>query len=602
MADEWHGLNYYEPMKSTRCVLAGMAVVMAASAAQAQALAVAQAPASAPAAPASAAPSALTARLMYELLLGEMILREGDSQTGAAYVLNAARRTGDESLYRRATEMAIQSRSGPAALDTARAWRAAHPTSIEAARYELQVLIALGRVPETESPLRELLASLPAAEKESFIIALPALFQRVPDRTDAARTVQAALASALKAPLLAPAAWTTIGRLRLQAGDKAGALTAATLGQAEGTPSEWPALLALQLFGEANEPNAEALVLRYLQGAHAKSDVRIGYARALVEHGRTADAHAQLDTLLRQQPDYPEGWLVKGALLADERRDAEAESVLRRYLQLADTQAAQPGLEREGGRNQARMMLSRMAERRGDLAAADRLLQQVESPDQMMAVQLRRAQMLARQGRLDEARQAIRAVPERQPDDARNKLLAEAQLLRDHRQPEQAWQLLTDELKNDPDDEALLYDAAMAAERADRLPDMERLLRRLIELNPKSASAYNALGYSMADRGVRLQEARALIEKAVELSPDDHFIQDSLGWVEFRLGRPQQARRILEAAYRKRPDAEIGAHLGEVLWALGQHDTARAKWREAQQLDPENETLVKTLRRLQVTP
>jgi tetratricopeptide (TPR) repeat protein len=210
--------------------------------------------------------------------------------------------------------------------------------------------------------------------------------------------------------------------------------------------------------------------------------------------------------------------------------------------------------------------------------------------------------MLARQGRLDEARQAIRAVPERQPDDARNKLLAEAQLLRDHQQPEQSYRMLADELKDDPDDETLLYDAAMAAERADRLPDMERLLRRLIELNPKSASAYNALGYSMADRGVRLQEARALIEKAVELSPDDHFIQDSLGWVEFRLGRPQQARRILEAAYRKRPDAEIGAHLGEVLWALGQHDTARAKWREAQQLDPENETLVKTLRRLQVTP
>ncbi len=593
-------LNYHESMKFIACALAGLAMVTAASAAPSRTPGNPALPASA----SEAAPpqSRLTARLMYELLLGEFSFREGEAQKGAAFMLDAARRTGDESLFKRATEMAIQSRSGPAALEAARAWRQAHPDSAEAARFELQVLIVLGRVAETEAPLRKLLSALPAADQESFIAAMPALYQRVPDRAQAARTVEAALQGAIKSSALAPAAWTTIGRMRLQAGDKTGALSAATLGQASNVRSEWPALLALQLLTSAEMPEAEALVLRQLASAQPNAEVAIGYARALVDLGRQDEARAQLDTLTQRQPDHPEGWMVKGALLADERRDAEAEQALQRFLQLADAQAGQPGMARTDTRDHARMMLARIAERRGDYAAAEVMLAQIESPDQAIAVQVRRADILARQGRLEEARQAIRAAPEREPDDARTKLLAEAQLLRDHGQPGQAYRMLTDELKKDPDDEALLYDAAMAAERADRVPDMERLLRRVIEINPKSAIAYNSLGYSLADRGLRLEEAKTLIEKAVQLAPDDYFIQDSLGWVEFRLGRAQEARRILQDAYRKRPDPEIAAHLGEVLWTLGEREAARATWRDGQRLGAENDTLVKTLKRLQVKP
>ncbi|MCL1961948.1 MAG: tetratricopeptide repeat protein [Desulfovibrionaceae bacterium] len=589
-------------MKSYRCVLAGMALTAAVPAALPQTPASPDAPASAAQAAAPAAQSAMSARLLYELLLGEISFRQNNAQNGVGYMLNAARRTGDESLFRRATEMAIASRSGPAALETTRAWRQAFPHSVQAARFELQVLLVLGRVPETETPVRELLADLPQAEKESFIIALPALYQRAPDKAQTARIVEAALLNAIKDPALAPAAWTSIGRLRLQAGDKTGALSAATLGQTSGSPSQWPALLALNLLADADTPAAEPLLQRYLENPQADPEVGVGYARALVELGRMADAHTQLDALTRQHPDYPEGWLLKGALLADERRDSEAEPALTRFLQLADAQAGQPGMERDGGRNQARLMLARIAERRGDLSAAEQLLQQVDTPDQTLAVQLRRAQILARQGKLDEARQVIRAAPERQSEDARNKLLAEAQLLRDHQQPEQAYQMLSDELANDPDDETLLYEAGMAADRADRLQDMERLLRRLIEINPKSPSAYNALGYTLADRGLRLQEAKQLIGQAVQLAPDDSFIQDSLAWVEFRLGHLDEARRILEAAYKNRPDPEIAAHLGEVLWTLGEQDAARAIWRDGQRLDPGNETLLQTLKRLQVTP
>jgi len=617
-------MDYYDSMPYPAPVLVCSTLALAAligCAPQAPAAAPAAAQvatsSSPPASPASAPPQAeatpkavagapvqsgLTARLMYELLVGEMSFDLGDPQQGTAYLLDAARRADDETVYQRATDMAIQSRAGPAALEAVRAWRQAFPQSLQATRYELQVLLALGRVSETAKPVKTLLDALPAAEKVSFIAALPALYQRVASKDEALQAVETALADALKDPALAPAAWTTVGRLRLQQGDRTGALVAATLGLDAGPESQWPALLALQLFSGTGENQAEPLIKRYLAGAQAKPEIQLDYVRALLERGRRADAQTELTSLVARWPQYPDGWLLQGLLAADDRHDNPAEQSLKHYLDLLDKEAEQPGDVRAAGRNQAELTLARIAARRGDDAGAKKWLDRIDSPEQLLAAQVERANLLARQGRLDEARQAIQAVPEREPDDARSKLLAETQLLRENGQAQQALRLLNVALKQSPDDDALLYDAAMAAERLDRTDEMERLLRRVIKLKPDSAQAYNALGYSLADRGVRLPEARTLIEKAVQLAPDDAYIQDSLGWAEFRQGQLGRAQRTLQAAFDKRPDPEIAAHLGEVLWALGERDSALSTWREGLRLDPRNPTLNKTLKRLQVTP
>jgi len=571
---------YYGLMMQWQRILGGVVVACAAVAALAQTPSAPQAGASQTIEAGAPEPSRLNARLLYELLLAELLAREGQAQQGAAYMLSAARRVGDEALFKRAR-------------------RHAFPQSAQAGQYELQVLIVLGRVAETEEPARHFLATLPDAEKLSFITALPALYQRVPDKAEAARVIERALDGALGKPALAPAAWTSIGRLRLQAGDKAGALVAATLGQNADAQSEWPALLGLQLMA-SGETQAEALVERHLATAQARPELYIAYARGLIEQGRGADAHRQLDRLIRRAPEHPESWLVRGALYADERRDAEAESDLRRYLGLLEAMPADADAEQPEGSAHARMMLAGIAERRGDLAQARQWLESVDSPEQALAVQTRLAQLLARQGRLDEARQLIRAVPERNAEDARLKLLAEAQLLRDNRQPQQAYDLLSGALQQTPDEETLLYDTAPAAERVGQFDAMERLLRRLIELKPEAAQAYNALGYSLADRNLRLPEARALIDKAVQLAPDDAYIQDSLGWVQFRQGNLRQARKTLEAAFKKRPDAGIAAHRDEVLWSQGEREGALRVWRDGQRLDADNETLKKTLLRFRV--
>jgi len=131
---------------------------------------------------------------------------------------------------------------------------------------------------------------------------------------------------------------------------------------------------------------------------------------------------------------------------------------------------------------------------------------------------------------------------------------------------------------------------------------METDLRRLVQLRPDYAHAYNALGYTFADRNIRLKEAYELIDKALQLAPDDGFILDSMGWVQYRLGNLTAARDYLGRAYRLKPEADVAAHLGEVMWRQGDHDAARTVWREASRRESDNETLKETLQRLDVKP
>jgi len=182
------------------------------------------------------------------------------------------------------------------------------------------------------------------------------------------------------------------------------------------------------------------------------------------------------------------------------------------------------------------------------------------------------------------------------PGDSRL-VVAEAQLLRDAGRHADAFAFLAKMLEVQPDQPDLLYETALTAEKLGYVEVMERHLRRLIAIKPDSAQAYNALGYSLADRNLRLDEAGQLIDKALSLTPDDPFILDSKGWVLFRQGKPAAALEALQKAYAQKPDAEIAAHIGEVLWALGRSGEALAVWREATKAHPTNEVLAATIKR-----
>jgi tetratricopeptide (TPR) repeat protein len=542
--------------------------------------------------------SLLDSALFYQLLVGEMTLQDGEPAAGFALMLDAARKTGDAQLYQRATDIALQSRSGDAALQSARAWKQDQPTSREANRYVLQILVALNRIADTVEPLQTEIKLAPDVERPSVLTSVPRVYARATDKKLASTVVEEALADYLGNPATAGAAWTTVARMRLAAGDASGALAAARRGQATAPRAEGPALVALELM-DPKLPEAETVIRNYFEGnPKAMPEIRMGYARALLDAQRYAEASAQLQVVTRDKPDLPEGWLVLGSLQLQDNQLAQAQSSLERYVGLAQQQTAEG--ERNRGLAQAYLSLSQIAEKRKDYAAAESWLAKIDNASDLALAQTRRASILASQGKLDEGRQLIRKLPERNPAEARVKLNAEVSLLREFKQYQLAHKVLAEALVKAPEETELIYDQAMMAEKLGKLDEMESLLRKVIQLKPDYHHAYNALGYSLADRSVRLPEARELIRKALEFAPADPFIRDSLGWVEFRLGNKAEAAQIFEAAYKAKPDAEIAAHFGEVLWAMGQRDRAIAIWKEGRLLNPENETLQETLKRLRV--
>ena len=241
-----------------------------------------------------------------------------------------------------------------------------------------------------------------------------------------------------------------------------------------------------------------------------------------------------------------------------------------------------------------------MAEKRGNYAAAEQWRGLIEKEQDLYSAQTRRASLLARQGKLTEARALIRAITADTDEARRMNLMAEVQLLRDARKYREAYALQKKLVEQLPDDDDLTYELAMLADKNGDHASMERLLRQIMARKPSYHHAYNALGYSLAERGIRLTEAKELILKALTFAPKDPFITDSLAWVEFRLGNPVEALRLLEAAFGIRPDADIAAHLGEVLWTQGNQERARSIWRESKRLNPDNETLRETLKRLNI--
>jgi tetratricopeptide (TPR) repeat protein len=558
--------------------------------------------------------SSIDAPLFYQLLIGEMELRAGE--VGAAYqvLLDAARKTRDPELFRRATEVALQARAGDQALAAAQAWRSAIPDSVESMGYQVRLLIALNRQAEADEPIRAMLAATPVAERAALIASLPRLFARAPDKTQTATQLQTWLEPSLAAPETRAAARVAIGRAWLAAGDAKRAFELAQQAHALDRDAEGPALLALELL-VAGQP-VEPLIADYLEAQPKSSSFRLLYARVLNSAQRYADAVPQLEAVTRAEPQLPTPWLTLGALHLELRHPKEAQAALTQYVQRAGSGSLAPAPApvvpggddddddapptADQGLVQAYLLLSQAAEQQRDYAGAEAWLKKVDSPQRALEVQTRRASLLARQGKVKDARELIRRAPEKTTEDARSKLLAEAQILRDVKQWNEANTVLAKANQRFPNDPDLLYEQSMMAEKLNRMDEMERLLRRVIELKPDHHHAYNALGYSLAERNQRLPEARDLIRKALDLAPGEPFITDSLGWVEYRLGNRSEALRLLQQAYRSRPDVEIAAHLGEVLWISGQRDEARKVLRDARTRDNANDVLKETLARLRV--
>ncbi len=312
------------------------------------------------------------------------------------------------------------------------------------------------------------------------------------------------------------------------------------------------------------------------------------------ENEQYAAARNQLERILAARPESPAVLYSLAQVAARRQQPAEAQRRLEQIVALPSS------IPRDD--TPALLFLAQIAEESQRFNEAIDWLAKVPAGDGRLPATIRQAVLLAKTKRLEAARALLNEFETSRTRERAQLISAEAMILRDAQRPQEAVAVLDEGLKKLPDQPELLYDYAMATERLDRLEDTERALRRLMELHPDNAHAFNALGYTLADRNIRLAEARSLIEEALRLAPDDAQIIDSMGWVLFRLGDYEGAVTQLQRAYALQPDAEVAAHLGEALWVSGRRDEARQLLEDARRKAPDNTVLQDTLVRLNVHP
>lgn len=534
-------------------------------------------------------PVELSPQLMYRLLASEIAAQRGQIGSAAATYLSLARETRDPRIARRATELALAERSLEQALPAAQLWHELAPESPLAAQTIESLWMTTGRFVEAEPLLRKRL------EHARIERTLPEIYDRIA-RT-LARSNEAAAGLAMLERLASPDADQPAARLALAAvahasGDLPRAAAEAEAALQLDPANEQAAILAARYVAQTPRgvDGATAVLQAYLEREPTGIEARFALARLLNAGGSHDAAREQFEIALRQEPDSPPILLSLAQLAWQMKQPKVAEDYVRRYLGLPDT------VQRDNA--PAHLFMGQLAEEDGRIDEAIGWYSRVDRGEQFMPALTRRAVLMAKTGRVDEARAMLRntSVPSAR---ARVQLTAaEAAMLREAGREQEAYEVLASALERMPENVELLYDHAMAAERLDRLDVTEASLRRLISLRPDHAHAYNALGYTLADRGLRLEEAQSLIEKALELSPDDGQILDSMGWVLFRRGRTDEAIEYLEKAWQRLPDAEIGAHLGEALWRAGRFEEARSIWNQAAANDPDNRVLKETVARL----
>lgn len=536
----------------------------------------------------------LSSALMYQLMAAEVAVQRGDVGSAFAVYMKLARETRDPRLARRAAELALQNRAMPQGLEAAQLWLELAPTSSEASQTLAMLYAGSSRFDDAYSLFKAQLqaSSNPAEELSRMQRAL----SRTQDRAGAFTLIER---------LAQPYAESADVKLVLANAAQAGGLNARAIQEARAAvalaPDSQRAVLTAAQYLQATDRAAALALLQDFVGRNpAVSDTRLAYARLLIADNKFDLARAQFASLLQADPKNADLVYSMALLSMQGKLPADARTYLQRYLELIGSSDGDGS--RAGARpvEPAYLYLAQIAEDEKQFPVALEWLRKIDGGDEFLTARVREAFVLSKMQRLDEARKLLRTVSVQSADEKTQLVLAEAQLLRDAKRHDESYKLLSQALAVAPDSVPLLYDTAMAAERLNQVVVMEKQLRRIIELKPDYAHAYNALGYSLADRNLRLPEALQLIEKAHELAPDDAFIMDSLGWVHFRLGDLKLAREHLQRAYDARPDAEVAVHLAEVLWASGEQDSARKLLREVRAKEPTNPLLKSTLTRLKI--
>ena len=554
--------------------------------------------------PASRRPAAaregLSAELFYRLLLGDVAMQRGEAGLAARAYLEAAREAQDPRIARRATEIALVARQRNTAQEAAKLWATLDPT----AERPKQVVAALaaggdsmrgdGMDAAADDELKQRLAraladsSLSGSGVGDAFLQLNRLFAGQSDK----RAVYRLIREVAQPYATTPEAHFAVALAAYNAGvdDKdMAAVAMAEIDRALELRPGWDrgAVMKSELLGKRSNDAAIAYLRDFLKANPDNRPVAGALAQRYVEQKQYAEARAVMQKLWDEDKSSRDLEFAVASIALSMKDYAEAERLFRDL--------------KSGGYGEAGAMdlyLAQIAEENKRYDEAIERYRAVPDGDRAWLAKLRIGAMMGKQGKIADARRWFAELPAVTIDERVQVRQAEAQMLRDAGDVAGSYAVLTKAIDEYPESPELIYDSALLAERLDRIDEAEAKLRKLVALKPDDAQSLNALGYTLVDRTTRTQEGYDLIERANKLSPDDPFIMDSMGWALYRLGRMEEAETYLKRALAGRPDAEIAAHLGEVLWAKGDRDTARALWKAQLEANPDNPVLQETVKRL----
>jgi tetratricopeptide (TPR) repeat protein len=531
--------------------------------------------------PAPALPSALTADLLYDLLVAEFAGQRGALKLSAHTFLRAARETRSAGVARRAVQVAVYSREFDTALEAARLWTALAPTDSEAHESLGALQLRAGQVDAAVATFETVLQLAGEASGEAFGH-LTAVLSRERDPKQAL-AVMRRLAEPRGNDLVAIYA---LSHLESALGEHEAALGSLDrLLKADPRHVQGLLLRANVQHKLGRKTEAAASVAAALALKPDDADLRLTYARMLVDARDFEAARKQFRALEQKLPGNGDIIYALGVLALEAEDTREAERHFRRLLD---------NPERSG---EAAYALGQLAETTGDLAGARRWYESVADGATFLDARLRTAQLISRAEGVDAARSYLAGLELGTPEQRLRRYMAEGTLLRDAGRYQDAIELYSDALAVFIDNTDLLYARAMAAERIDRIDVLEEDLLSVLAKDPDNVQALNALGYTLADRTDRIAEARDYVQRAFEKSPNDPSIIDSMGWVLYRLGEHEVAIRHLRRALELLQDGEIAAHLGEVLWVSGNQEEARRVWTQALEFAPDHEVLQRAIER-----
>ena len=521
----------------------------------------------------------LTDQILYQYLVAEIAVQRGDIALASEAYLDLAKTTRDPRLAKRATEIALYARQAKAAESASRLWLDLDPQSASARQTATAILLGGGKLDDAKPYLQQLLAGSHDKVGAEFMH-IGAMLGNQADKAAGLALVQ---------ELAQPYANVPEAHLAVaQAAARAGKfdLALAELDAVHKLKPNWEtaALLRVEILSRDGKPDGILYAQDYLKRYPEAKELRLGYARVLLTQNRLQESREQFRILAKAVPTSPEMQLAIGLISLQLNELDAADAAFKAALQL---NYVDPG--------SVQIYLGQVAEARGRDDEAATWYRAVTAGPQYLLAQVKYATLLAKKGKLAEARTYLHNVKVDNDADRVSLIQAEAALLREAKDDAAVYALLGEALATRPDSVELLYDHAMAAERVNRLDVLEQDLRHVLKLQPDHAHALNALGYTLADHNVRLNEAQDLLGRALKLAPNDPFILDSMGWAQYRLGKLDIAVDYLQRAFAARPDPEIAAHLGEVLWVQGKHTEARQLWQSSLTTSPKNQALLEVM-------